>query len=226
MSNNAAGWADYGVPRMVPNNARMYVLTNEQLNFIASLVATTNDVLSIQIPGPFNVDQNEQAFIIHRMDFIIRQRPVTGAIASGHSLLQIDLQYSDKEPAANWNGNGEDVEDENTQAMFDGPFFVGETGPTMAPDADATLAVSQHGVVLSNVHYYPPDEDGLDTFFPVTIVITRQSYDLDLVDQIADQIDFAAFETFSVRIFFTVRDLTTREKQLMESEFYGVVPFA
>lgn len=224
MSQNNAGWVDYGVPRMVPNDARMYVLTNEQLNFIASLVATTNDVLSVQIPGPFNVDQNEQAFIIHRMDFILRERPNVGS--STHNILQVDLQYSDKEPAADWNGVGEDAEDENTQAMFDGPFYFGQTGPIFAADADATLAVVAPGITIGNVHYYPPDDDGLDTFFPVTIVFTRQTYDSDLVDQVVDQATFSAFEEVSLRIFFTVRDLTAREKDLMESEFYGVVPFA
>lgn len=224
--SKASGWEDYGVPRSVPVDARMYVLTNEQLNFIASLVATTNDVLSVQIPGPFNVDQNEQAFIIHRMDFIMRTRPSTSVTATANNILQVDLQYSDKEPAADWNGNGEDVEDENTQAMFDGPFFFGQTGGAMAPDTDATLAVNGPGHSLVNVHYYPPDDDGLDTFFPVTIVFTRQTYDLDLVDQVPDQVDFTAFEIVSVRIFFTVRDLSPREKDLMESEFYGVVPFA
>lgn len=220
------GWVDYGVPRRVPSNARMYVLTNEQINFIASLVSGVNDIFSFQIPYPFYVNQQEKAIIYHRIDFILRRRNV-GAISAGTlDKLSIDLQYSDKEPAADWDGAGEDGEDENIQAMFDGPFVVGFQGETMAPDTDATLAVLVPVNGLINVHYYPPDGNGLDAFFPVTVVMTNMSADRDLVDQIADAANFSLFESFYVRCYFTERQLTSREREMMQSEYYGLVPYS
>lgn len=220
------GWEDYGVPRRVPNSGRMFVLTNEQLRFIASLVTSTNDVLSVQIPYPFYIDQEEEAMIIDRMDFILRAKNNFGPTTGVQNILQVDLQYADKEPAADWDGAGEDVEDENTQAMFDGPFWFGNVGWSGAPDADATLTVIVPNQNLVNVHYWPPDNNGLDAFFPVTIVFTNQSFDRDLVDQIADAATFSFFERVSVRVFFRTRKLTAQEQSMIRSEFYGLVPLS
>ncbi len=228
MSGGAIGdqWVDYGVPKRVPNNSQMYVLTNEQLNFIASLVTTTNDVLSVQIPYPFYVDQREEAIVFHRLDFMLRTRDVGNPTAGTSQRLQIDLQYSDKEPAVDWDGAGEDGEDENIQAMFDGPFTIGANKWTMAPDADATIPVAFPASNNINVHYYPPDNNGLDAFFPVTVVLTNASFDRDIEDQVADAATFSIFERFYIRCFFTTRKLTRQEKMMMNSEFYGLVPLS
>lgn len=220
------GWVNYGAERRVSNDARMYVLTNEQINLIASLVTTTNDVFSFQIPYPFYLDQQEKAMIIERIDFIHREFNATSPKTTDNERLSVDLQYSDKEPAANWDGAGEDVEDENIQAMFDGPFIFGSDGWSGAPDADATLVVMVPGNYITNVHYYPPDNNGLDAFFPVTVVFTNMSYSRDLVDQTVDKATFAAFEAISLRIYFTTRNLTPQEKSLMATEYYGMVPFS
>ncbi len=219
-------WVDYGVPRRVPNSARTYTLTNEQCNFISNLVVGTNDIFSFQIPYPFYVDQREEAVVFHKIDFILRRNPLELSALSTQQRLTVDLQYSDKEPAADWNGLGEDVEDENIQAMFDGPFMIGLTGWSKAPDADATVPMVAPGLQLTNVHYYPPDFNGLDAFFPVTAVLMNNSYDRDLVDQTADAADFGAQEGFYVRPYFTTRKLTAQEKDMMTSEYYGLVPNA
>lgn len=228
MTGGAIGdmWIDYGHSRTVPRNAQMYVLTNEQINFIASLVVGTNDVFTFQIPYPFYVDQTEMAIVFHRIDFIYRQTAVNRVTASAHNRIQVDLQYSDKEPAADWNGDGEDVEDENIQAMFDGPFVIGENKYAMAPDTDALLAVQVALTSIINCHYYPPDAGGLDAFFPVTVVFTNMTHDRDLVDQIADAQNFTTFERVFLRIFFTTRRLSQAEKNLMNSEYYGLVPLS
>lgn len=220
------GWEDYGVPRRVPNSGRMFVLTNEQLRFIASLVTSTNDVLSVQIPYPFYIDQEEEAMIIDRMDFILRAKNNFGPTTGVQNILQVDLQYADKEPAADWDGAGEDVEDENIQAMFDGPFWFGITGWTGVGDADATIPLMVPSISVWNVHYFPPDRNGLDAFFPVTIVFTNTSYDRDLVDQNADPATFSFFERVYVRVFFTTRKLTAQEQSMIRSEFYGLVPLS
>lgn len=219
-------WEDYGVPRRVSNKAQMYNLTNEQMGFIASLVTGTNDVFSFQIPYPFYIDQREEAIVIERMDFILRSIDHNQPGVSVQRRLQVDLQYSDKEPAADWNGAGEDIEDENIQAMFDGPFLFGADEPHMAGDTDATLAVLVPSSLLKNVHYYPPDNNGLDAFFPVTVVFTNMSYDRDLVDQIADAATFDWFERVGIRIFFHTRNLTPTEKSLLATEYYGMVPLS
>jgi len=224
---NLHGWEDYGVPNKVPKNARMFVLTNEQQGLIASLVTTTNDVFSWQVPYPFYVDQENVAMIIWRMDFVYRAKNRGGqALNEIRHILQVDIQYSDKEPASNWDGAGEDTEDENIQAMFDGPFYFGELGPTFAPDADAALAVVVPAVTITNVHYYGPDGDGIDAFFPVTIVYTNMAQDAELIDQIADPATFSDVENVSVRIYFTTRNLTPQEKSQIRSEFYGLVPLS
>lgn len=220
-------WIDYGVARRVPNRDRMYVLTNEQINLIANLVTGTNDVFSFQLPAPFYIDQRREAMIYDRIDFIFRSKPVNSPSAGAYDRLQVDLQYSDKEPAADWDQSGEDVEDENIQAMFDGPFIFGLNGELMAPDTDATLAVnpgpSDH---ITNVHYYPPDDNGLDAFFPLTVVLSNATFDRDLVDQIGDVATFTAFEKVYIRPYFHTRNLTADEIALMTSEYYGMVPLA
>ncbi len=228
MSGGAIGdmWVDYGNPRDVPNDAMMYVLTNEQINFIAAMVRTTNDVFSFQMPYPFYIDQREQAIIFHRIDFIWRTRDFGTLSASVQNRLEINLQYSDKEPAVDYDGIGEDAEDENMQAMFDGPFVIGDNKWSGAADVDATLAVVVPNSNTVCVHYYPPDKDGLDAFFPLTVVFVNQSFDRDLVDQTADIADFSLFERVSIRNYFTVRNLTSREKSLMNDEYYGLVPLS
>lgn len=219
-------WYDYNPPRTVPNNALEYTLTNEQINLVASLVVGMNDVFSFQIPYPFYVDQREEAVIFHKLDFMQRSPVRTSPLSTDLARLQVDLQYSDKEPAANWDGNSEDVEDENTQAMFDGPFLIGWNNESAAPDADALLMTLFPDNSIKMCHYYPPDRDGLDAFFPVTVVLTNQSFSRDLLDQIADTADYAAFERFSMRCWFTTRKLTSKERDMMTSEYYGIVPFA
>ncbi len=212
--------------RTVPNKAQMYVLTNEQFGFIASLVTTVNDVFSFQIPYPFYVNHRERAIIFHRLDFIFRGLDQNSPTVGIQPRLQVDIQYSDKEPAADWNGAGEDVEDENTQAMFDGPFIFGQDLDSGAPDADATIPIQLKNARIVNYHYFPPDRDGLDAFFPVTIVFTNMSFDRDLVDQVADIATFSAFESVSLRCYFTERALTPQEKAMMKSEYYGLVPLS
>lgn len=220
-------WSDYGVPARVPNNARMFNLTNEQIGIIASLVTTTNDVFSWQIPYPFYVDQENVAMIIWRMDFIYRTKITNPPAAAGvYDMIQVDIQYSDKEPATNWDGAGEDTEDENIQAMFDGPFIFGETGETGEADADGTITIMIDPLIVGNVHYYPPDGNGLDAFFPVTVVFTNMSYDRDIVDNVADPATMAGFEKIGVRVFFTTRNLTPQEKSMIRSELYGLVPLS
>lgn len=220
------GWYVYGPERSIPNNARMYVLTNEQINFIASLVSGTNDVLSLQIPGPFYVDQRKEAIVFHRIDFIMREQFNTSPSALGRFKLAINLQYSDKEPAANWNNDGEDVEDENTQAMFDGPILVGHNNWSAEGDADATLMVVYPDTDMRCCMYYPPAKKGLDAFFPVTVVLVNASADRDLVDQAADVVTFSTFEQFSMRCWFTTRKLTKRERDMMTTDYYGLIPFS
>lgn len=222
-------WSDYGVPRRVSNKAQMYVLTNEQIGFIASLVTGTNDVFSFQIPMPFYIDQQNQAVIYERIDFIFRFNHLNDPTLSNQNRLQVDLQYSDKEPAANWDGSGEDVEDENIQAMFDGPFLFGQgLRPTSAEIAAAgtTLIGVYPSINSTSVHYYPPDSNGLDAFFPVTVVFTNQTFGRDVADQVADVGTFTAFENVSLRCYFRVRNLTPSEKALMTSEYYGLVPYS
>lgn len=220
-----AEWIDYGVPRRVPNNARMAVLTNEQINLIASLVVGTNDVFSGQIPGPFYVDQREEAIIFHRIDFYMRSALNFGGNAGARSRVLIDLQYSDMEPAADWNAVGEDTEDENIQAMFDGPFLVGQKF-NLGVDTDAPEPVLVPVDGSQNVHYWPPDNDGLDAFFPVTFLLTNVSSSVDTVDLVVDAENFTNFEHFGIRYYFTTRPLTQKEKDMMTSEYYGIVPFA
>lgn len=161
-----------------------------------------------------------------RIDFMYRASNRAKNVTTDHMKLQIDLQYSDKEPAADWDGAGEDVEDENIQAMFDGPMYIGEVEDTFAPDTDATLAVQTAVNLLQNVHYFPPTRKGLDAFFPVTVVLTNASYDLPLITQVLAAADFVQFERFSMRIFFTVRNLTAQEKSLIANKAYGLVPLA
>lgn len=219
-------WVNYGPERDVPVDAQMYVLTNEQYNFIASLVTGVNDVFSFQIPYPFYINHRTHAIIFHRIDFLFRSKDEPQITTSIQARLQIDLQYSDKEAAANWDGVGEDVEDENIQAMFDGPFMVGHNKGGMAPDTDAGLSVYTLNSSIVNVHYYPPDRNGLDAFFPLTVHFTNATFDRDLVEQIPDAASFNAFEKFSIRCYFTVRKLTRQEKNLMQSEYYGLVPLS
>lgn len=229
MSGGAIGdnWVNYpGERGPIPTRSQMYVLTNESVGFIASLVTGVNDVFSFQIPYPFYIDQTQQAIVFHRIDFMLRSFDKGTMTAGTISRLQIDLQYSDKEPAADWNGVGEDVEDENTQAMFDGPLIIGDNKWSGAPDTDATLAIIVPASNRINCHYYAPDSNGLDAFFPVTVILTNQSFDRDLVDQVADLATFSVFENFSMRCYFTVRDLSAAEKALMTSEYYGLVPLS
>ncbi len=228
MGNKNALWDVYGPERDVPTSAQMYVLTSEQFNWIASLVVGTNDVFTFQIPYPFYVDQQSQAIIFHRIDFIHRRTLLNSPSVSTRRRLQVDLQYSDKEPAADWDGAGEDTEDESIQAMFDGPFLVGESSEhgSSAPDADATVPFLYPDSAITNVHYYPPDRNGLDAFFPVTVVLTNMSFSRDLVDEVADAEDNNAFDSLFLRCFFTTRNLTAQERAMMNSEYYGLVPLS
>lgn len=219
-------WFNYGEPRAVPNKTRQYVLTNEQVGFVASLVTTVNEIFSFQIPGPFYIDQREEAIIYHLIDFIIRAPALNSPVASDQGRLQVDLQYSDKEPAATWDGVGEDVEDENTQAMWYGPFIIGRNGWSSAADTSAPEAVFVPDNVNRCCHMYSPDRDGMDSFIPITVVLTNQSFSRDLDDGVADAASFTQFERFSMRCWFTTRNLTQKEKDLMATSYYGLIPFA
>lgn len=218
-------WIDYGVARPVPNKALMYVLTNEQINLIANLVVGTNDVFSFQIPYPFYIDQRTEAVIAHRMDFYLRAQANFSGNSGNRNRLLINLQYSDREPAVDWNSAGEDAEDENIQAMFDGPFLVGFKSNVPIGATNITPIPIEVDDV-QNVHYYPPDRDGLDMFFPVTIVLVNASSSTDVADLAVDTADFAGIEQFGMRIYFTTRKLTQQERDMMTSEYYGLVPFS
>lgn len=226
MPSESEVWFNYGEPRLLPNNTRQYVLTNEQVGFIASLVTGTNEIFSFQIPGPFYIDQREEAIIYEQIDWIMRAPAINSPVTSAQGRLQIDLQYSDKEPAATWDGVGEDVEDENTQAMWYGPMLIGRNGWSSAPDTNADTLVLVPDNVNRCCHMFPPDKNGMDSFFPITVVLTNQSFARTLATGAAAIQTFSQFERFSMRCWFTTRKLTSKEKDMLATDYYGLIPFA
>lgn len=199
----------YGFPALMPLDVDFVNYTNEDIGFNASLVAGTNDVISIALPYPATLDLFDETIVVHCIEHIIQQASilVAGTSASG---LMAHYSYLDRQFGASWFGVLSDADDEAMKAQFAGPMYFGVKGFNVT----ATSSVEgNYRQMDSNViaKYFPPVP--LDLITPLFIQFTGQSNSVTLATNAVAEASFTLFERVVTRVWFNRRNLTPSERQ-------------
>lgn len=200
----------YGFPQNhdIPNEADFYVLSNEDIGFIASLVVGTNESFTFPIPYPASMDLMNETMIIHAIEFIFA-RAQENEGGGGIFNLNAFLEYLDFEFDADSSFDDGDDDDEIFKAMFAGPINFGMLAG--APTASASVEVRNTWADLNRhakyIHFAP-----LDCLYPLRVTFVNNSYTEALASGARTAANFTQFEYVYLRIWFTKRNLTAAEK--------------
>jgi hypothetical protein len=184
-----------------------YVLSNEDIGFIANLVAGTNDVFSFALPYPSSIDLFDETIKVWAIEFI-HNDPHQANVATFHGLLAY-MSMLDKEFAATFLGNGSDSEDENLKAHFAGNIYFGNNKMSVTATA-AVEGMERHMDMMQQAIYFPPVP--LDLVTPLYIQLVNMNVTVALATNVPTAANFTEFEKVMLRVWFTRRKLTSSEK--------------
>lgn len=201
---------NYGFPHLFkpPPDLDFYVLSNEDIGFIANLVTGTNDVFAFALPYPSSIDLFDETIVVHAIEFIFQSiaKPTTGTSVYG---LLAFLSMLDKEFSPTFLGVGADTEDENLKAQFAGNIYFGY-GRTNITAVASVEGTERNMDSMVKATYFPPIP--LDLVTPLYIQFVNQSATITLATNASAMRDFDQFEKVYLRVWFTTRKLTESEK--------------
>lgn len=199
---------NYGFNLKMPEDIDFMVLSNEDINFIANLVAGTNDVHSFALPYPASVDLFDETITVYAIEFIKHDDNRTVGTTTAQC-LQAYLSMLDQAFAVDWEGNADDDEDENLKAHFAGPIFFGhkQLNVTAVASVEGTERRNDRNVLAM---YIPPIP--LDLITPLYIQFVNMSGTVTLATNAVAAANYTAFEAVQLRVWFTTRKLTAAEK--------------
>jgi len=198
----------YGFPRIMPLAVDFVVYSNEDIGFIANLVAGTNDVYAFALPYPATLDLFDETIVVHAIEFMshIPANTREGVTVQG---LVAHLSMLDREFGPSWFGLVSDAEDEAIKAQFAGPMYFGANQINITAVASVEGTQRNQDSTITAV-YYPPVP--LDLITPLFIQFTDQSVTITLATNVDVEADFTDFEAVVLRVWFTRRNLTSAEK--------------
>lgn len=199
----------YGFSPNIPRSADFVNYTNEDIGFIASLVAGTNDVYGFALPYPATLDLFDETIVVHALEGIYHD---VGSlkVSTVARALNIHLAMLDRAFGVSWFSLLGDAEDEAFKAQFAGPMFMGDKGLNITAVAAAEGSYRESDS-NSHIMYIPPVP--LDLVTPLFVQISNASLAITLATNAAAENDFTAFEVVAFRVWFTRRNLSSEERQ-------------
>jgi len=199
----------YGFRPSIPRDVDFVLYSNEDIGFIATLTAGTNDVFAFALPYPATLDLFDETIMVHALEMGMQQ--FHGMIGStGGAALVAHLAMLDREFGASWFGNLSDADDEALKAQFAGPIVFGTRGIniTAVASVEGTYRPTDQ---TTDAIYFPPVP--LDLVTPLFIQFTGQNRVVTLATNATAEADYTDFESVYVRVWFTRRGLTSEERQ-------------
>ncbi len=214
-------WKQVGYPEShkVPATADFYVLSNEDIGFIADLVVGTSDTYSFALPYPSYIELDEDTMVVHAIEFMHNQanRCKTTLVPEG---LLVYLSFLDKEFPGNFVGVLSDGTDEEMKAQGWGPFYFGDYKYTSVSTA-ALEGDRNNEEALLHIQFRP--HQGLDCFTPLYIQFVNQAATITLTSSAVAAKDFTKWEGVTLRVWFTERKLTASEKDMRKAFKYLIM---
>lgn len=198
----------YGHPEVLsrfPKNIDFYVLSNEDIDFNANLVTGTNEVHEFALPYPSSIDLFNESLIVHAIDFILQDVPITSGASQQ---LFANLSMLDKSPEDDWDGSADDNNDEYLKAVFSRNITFGYV-PTDVYEVsgDALVGISEN----VQARYIPPQP--LDLVTPLFVELVNQS-----ITEAFARANFTDYEKVQMTVWFTTRRLSRAEKSAREMQ--------
>lgn len=201
--------AVYGFPFPLPEDVDFVVYSNEDVGFIATLAAGTNDNFQFALPYPATLNLFDDTIVIHNIEF--HAQDTTRHVASTNlRALTAYLSYLDRDFTVSWYGSMADIDDEAMKAQFAGPLYFGRDRINVLGTASVE-GTERGGDTIIYASYFPPTD--LDLVTPLIVTLTNSSASITLATNASAELDFTTFEQFYMRVWFTRRKLTFDERQ-------------
>jgi len=197
----------YGDPAPLPLDVDFYWLSNEDLALTASLTAAAN-VHSVPLPMPSSWDQTRDALIVHKLEFHLLTNVPGGDLTLQR--LQAWVSYLDRRFSPTFAGLISDQEDEALKAQLSSPISFGQWNNALTATA-AVEGVPRGGPPNISGMWYPPVPLDLGSG-PLYLQIVNQSSTATLATNAMVADDFDAFEALTIKVWFTIRRLTSAEQ--------------
>lgn len=182
--------------------------SNEDIGFTLSLTAGTNDVFAFALPYPATLNLFDQTIVVWALEFIFHV-PHNLFNSTTLTAMTVHLAMLDREFGVSWFGDLVDAEDEAWKAQFAGPMYVGRNKFNVTATA-AAEGSERSGDGVQDVLYIPPIP--LDLITPLFIQLTNASKSVTLATNVVAEANMTQTEQFTIRVWFTKRNLTTAEQ--------------
>lgn len=202
----------YGFPELVAGYWRkdidFYVLSNEDIGFLGSLVTGTNEIHNFALPYPATVDLSEETIVVYALEFLMDNE--TGDIQDlTKNALMAYLSFLDKDFVATFRGIGADAEDEALKSKFASHIVFGQI-KTVLPATVSVEGASRSMDGTQQAIYYPPMP--LDLLTPLFVDLLNISMANTLATNAVASATFTFFERVRIIVWFTKRRLSSFEK--------------
>lgn len=202
-------YIEYGPQSKLPQGTDYSVHTNEQYGFVANLDENVKNNFSFAFPYPSGFDLSEKTTEMRAMDWGIQMLGVD--ITDMQQLIlmlsMLDMELSDLFQDL---ADGDDLE---WRAQFDGPIPIGRfDGYAIGTTASTDGRMVRHdgGPTL-----YQPRVPRVDMLTPIYGQLANASFDVVEAAETPPTLqDFDKFEETWYRMFWTLRNLTSEEKNI------------
>lgn len=198
--------------RELPDDLDFYWLSNEDIGFIATLVADTNDIFAFSLPYPAGINLFTETIFLYACDFLASAG--VAKLGEGES-LHCYMSMLDLEFAADWDSNFSDAEDPNLKAHFDGPYNFGSSYAVNVPSAEDRGSI-QPIEGSRSIRWWPMQRLRLAT--PLFVQFVNSSVAIALATYARTQASFTGFEGIAIRPWFTITRLSRDEMTLRGSQ--------
>jgi len=208
-----ADFMHYHQPRILPDNIKAVVWTNENFGFVAALVTGTNDVYSFALPMPSTITLGKQTIILHALEIIKigANGPSLGTVIEN---LDVYFQMLRRDFTVVGPSDGlADAHDESMKATFAGPMFIGERIGGNVPTANT----QQQWVEMDgdrNAMWWSPNKKGLRLNRPLIIHLVNRSTVITLATGAAADATFSNFEQVMLRAWYVPSNLSKKERTM------------
>jgi len=200
---------------VLPRGAKLAVFSNEDIDFEASLVTGVNENHEFYLPVPMAIDRFEETFVVHELEFRMIDGNTVAQAGTAFQSLKVLLSYLDVDPSlTGFRGILTDNEDEFWKTVFFGPEIFGDVRKKVTATVAIDGSVSE-GPQNQDLIYTPPYP--LDQGIPMKIRFVNVSSTVLLATGVHTFATFTNFEKVSMRVWYTVRKLTSAEKSQRNS---------
>lgn len=194
----------FGVPGL-PVNADFVIFNNEDIGLVANLATGTNDIYAFAMPYPASMDLMTQSIVVWAIEMWLQR--VNSSNDDIRGWLEAHFSMLDREYPATYRGTLTDATDEAMKAQFASCHF----GLKFYHPTDAALAgpIQWNQDVRVDAVVIPPVP--LDLITPLNVQLINQTITVDPATQDDTAVDFTEIETFMMRVWFTLRNLSRLE---------------